>query len=101
VDDDARRLVDHDEVLVLVRSPKLELLSLRRLGRGRLVELDLLPTQQTPRLRAGDSVDEDSRVDRARRGGARADVRRDERVEPRAGRVVRNSNAQTGPLRRA
>ena len=41
------------------------------------------------------------RFDHALGGRARADVLRDERVEPRAGRVVRNANAQGGPRRAA
>ena len=70
-----------------------------RLRRRRRLELHLLPALQPPRLRARDAVDVHARVDRALGRGARADVRRDERVESRARGVVRNANAQ-GDLRR-
>jgi hypothetical protein len=60
VDDDTRRLVDDEQVVVLVRDPKLELLGLERrlLERGQL-DLDLLSPAQPVRLRPRAAVDED------------------------------------------
>ena len=51
VDDDAGRLVDDEQVLVLVWNAEIDLLrrELRR-GRGRL-EFDVLPAPQAPALR--------------------------------------------------
>ena len=99
--DEAGRLVDHDEVLVLVRDGERELFALRRLRLRRRLELDVLPTLQPPCLRARDAVDGHAAFDHAFGGRTGAHVLRDERVEPRAGRVVRNANAQGGPRRAA
>ena len=101
VDDEAGGLVDHDEVLVLVSDGKLQLFALRRLRLRRRLELHVLPTLQPPRLRPSDAVDDHAGFDHALCCRSRADVLRDERVEPRAGRVVRNANAQDGPRRAA
>jgi hypothetical protein len=101
MDDEAGRFVDHEQLVVLVRDVQTELLALRRLRfRGRR-ELDVLPTLKPPRLRARDTVDEHADVDYALGGSAGTDVLRDERVEPRAGCVVRNAYAQDGPRRAA
>jgi 23S rRNA-/tRNA-specific pseudouridylate synthase len=76
------------------------LLALGRLSlRGRR-ELHVLPASKPPRLLPCDAVDVHTRLDHALGGCPRADVCRDERVEPRTGGVVRNPNVQGG-LRRA
>jgi hypothetical protein len=95
--DDAGGLVDDDERIVLVGNRELDLFVLDGSRAGGSVELDLLPTLEPPRLRARDAVDERARLDRALRRRARADVRRDESVEARSCRVLRNPNAQGDP----
>ena len=95
VDDDPGRLVDHEEMGVLVGDPQVELLR---------IELQLLPAFEAVALRPRAPVEADgARGDEALGLGARADIgqRRDEPVEPlarsRFGDVDPNGQARRAP----
>jgi hypothetical protein len=96
VHDEPRRLVDDEQMLVLVRNPQGELLGLQRNGRlGCQLKLDLLPTLEAKALRARLAVDQDGpRAQQALGLPARGDLgqRRDETVEPLAGGLGRNGD---------
>ena len=92
VDDDPGRLVDDEQVLVLVGDSQVDRLGLepeRRLGRG--VDLELLPTFETVALRPRRPVEADDACgDQPLGFAARSDLgqRGEEAVEPLArGRV--------------
>ena len=92
VDDEARGLVDDEQVLVLPHDGRRG----RRRGlRGRLgrTQLDLLPALEPVALRTRDAVDERARLDGALGGRARADVVGEEAVEPRPGRLAAGPGA--------
>ena len=94
VDDDARRLVHHEEVLVLPRNAKIELFRLK-LARAALwnIERELLPWIQTMALRPRRAVYEHAAfLNEPLRRRARADIleEREEAVEPLAGRLRRH-----------
>ncbi len=100
VDDDAGRLVDHDEVLVFVGDRQVDLLR-RDPGRlrSRQRELQLLPTRESVALRSRAAVDEDGALrEKPLRERARADRRevREVPVQPRAGRPVSDAQARHG-----
>ncbi len=91
VDDHAGRLVDDEQVVVLVRDAKRDVLPLDR-GRAtiRQLELDLLPAFEPMALRPPGAVDERaSLADEPLGRGARADLRdrRQESIEPFPGRL--------------
>jgi hypothetical protein len=90
------RLVDDEQVLVLIRNPQLELLGLQRNDRsGGQLKLDLLPALETKALRARFAVYEHpARAEQALGFSARGDLgqRRDEPVEPFAGGLGRNGD---------
>jgi hypothetical protein len=77
VDDEARRLVDDEQVLVLVGDPHVRGRRLGlRLRRRLLGKLDLLASLQTVALRTGVPVDEHcAGFDQALRGRPRTDLR--------------------------
>ncbi len=114
VDDDPGRLVDDEQVRVLVGDPQLHLLGLdgRRHRSGR-IEGHLLPAREPVALGLGRPVDEDSAfVEEPLGRPARADFRNsgEEPVEPLAARVLRNAKPAghfatcgraRGPTRRA
>ena len=95
VDDEPGRLVDDEQVLVLVGDPQVERLVRARARRSRArLELDLLPALEPVALRARDAVDEHrAGGEQALGRGARADLgqRGEEAVEPLAGRRLRNA----------
>ena len=98
MDDDARRLVHHEQVLVLVRDPERHLLGLDR-GRSGLdgLELDLLPTFQPVALRPPGAVDQHGAAGQqtlSRRTRADLGQLGQETVEPRPGRLVGNADSQ-------
>ena len=89
VHDQARRLVDDEQMLVLVGNSQLELLGLERNDRwGCQPKLDLLPTREAKALGTRLAVDEHcARTEQALRLAARSDLGQggDEAVEPLAG----------------
>jgi hypothetical protein len=90
--DDARGLVDHDQVLVLPRD-RVRRLAHRRGGRRRagLLHAHQLAARQRQPLRPHGAVDGHvAAVDQPLRGGARAGVRGEEDVEPLPGRLRGN-----------
>ena len=94
MDDEPGRLVDDEQVLVLVGDPQRQLLRLER-ARRRVGHLDrqLLPALQPVALRTAAPVDLDpARGERALRGGTGAELGQStqEPVEPRPRRVVRD-----------
>jgi hypothetical protein len=94
---EARRLVDYEQMLVLVGDPQLELLGLQRNGRrsGCQLKLDRLPALETKALRARLAIHEHCpRAEQALRLPARVNLgqRRDEPVEPLAGGVSWNDD---------
>jgi hypothetical protein len=94
VDDDARRLVHHEEMLVLPGDAKIELFRLK-LARAALwnIERELLPWIQTMALRPRRAVYEHAAfLDEPLRRRARADLleEREEAIEPLAGRLRRH-----------
>jgi len=98
VDGDAGRLVDDQQMLVLVGDPEIQLLAdeRRRLGRG---QLDALSRLDPVRLRPLLAVDEDvSRVQQALRRCARADRVQpgQETVEPQPGGVRGDGDVDQG-----
>jgi hypothetical protein len=102
VHDDAGRLVDDEQVLVLPGdAQRHRLVALDRCGACGRLERDLLPALEPPRLRAALPVDEHAGRDHALRRRARAYVVGDEAVETRAGRVVRDADGAHGPQGRA
>jgi hypothetical protein len=100
VHDEAGRLVDHEQVLVLQHD--LRLRRRRNDGRGHgFRELDLLAACEPVALRACDTVDERPRLDRPLRRAARAQLRREESVEPLARRRLGDLHrAATSSVRR-
>ena len=62
VDDDTRRLVDHEQVLVLPDDVEVHLLGRERAGLGGQLDDDLLPALEPVALRARLAVDEDGAV---------------------------------------
>jgi hypothetical protein len=95
VDDDAGRLVDHQQVVVLVGDPKRHLFALERLRRGRL-ELDRLSALEAVALRSSGPVDPDGACsDDAFRRRARADLGQlcEKAVEPLARRRIWDADA--------
>ena len=62
VDDDARRLVDHEQVLVLPDDVEVHLLGGERAGLGGQLDDDLLPALEPVALRARLAVDEHGAV---------------------------------------
>jgi hypothetical protein len=108
MDDEPRRLVDDEEVLVLVRDVQVHRLRLeRRHRRLRGLELELLAAGELVALLPRASVDEDAALAQqplGDRAGADLGQRSEEAVEPGARRVVRNADvrgAALGPRRRA
>src|SRR5215213_4614435 len=101
--DDPGRLVDHEQVVVLVRNAEVGGLRLEpgRRRRGSL-ELDLLPTLEPMALRARLAVDGDAAVQRTFRRRARPDLgkRCEKAVEPRPCGLCGNADLQD-ELRRA
>src|SRR5215211_7888850 len=97
--DDARRLVDHEEVLVLVRNADGYGLVLDRGRVGRRLEVDLLPTLEPPRLRTDEPVDVHARGDHALGRRAGADVLGDESIEAQAYGVIRDADAHAASSR--
>ena len=98
VHDDPGRLVDDEQVLVLVGNAERHVLRFdrRRRGLGRL-ELDLLPALEAMALGTQLSVDShDTSGQEALSGRARADLGKlgQEAVEPCAGRRVRNADRE-------
>jgi hypothetical protein len=95
MDDDARRLVDDEQVLVLVCDPEVHRLGLeRRLGPLGKLDLDLLPALEAKALRADLTVDPYSSCsDESLSLRTRLDGRKpgEKAVEPEPGRVVRNA----------
>jgi hypothetical protein len=96
--DDPGRLVDDEEMLVLVGDAEVDLLALQRLGLlRRKLELELLPTLQSVALRSSAPVYPD-RAGRQQPFGcrARADLRElgEEPVEAVARRLLRNPGAE-------
>ena len=92
MDDEAGRLVDDQQVLVLVGDAEVHRLRLeRRTRRLRRLELELLAALELPALRPRAAVDEHRRK-YPLRDAARADLRQsgEEAVEPLARRRVRN-----------
>ncbi len=96
--DDAGRLVDDEEVLVLVGDAKPDLLRGERgLPEAAEVELDLLPALQPMALRPPRSVDQDAPVgEKALGTRARADLldAGEEPVEPLSARVGRDADSE-------
>ena len=102
VNDDASRLVDDEQVLVLPDNPQVEILGLESAGLtlGRL-ELDRLSSSEPVALRAPRTVDQDlARVEQPFGGRARANVveSREEAVEPLAGRLGRHDEGSSRHL---
>ena len=102
VHDNSRRLVHDEQVVVLVGNSKLDVLGLKGDLRllGRQLDLQLLPTLQAVTLRLRASID----AHRARRkqllgSRARTDLGklREEAVQARARRFVRNAEIQERP----
>ena len=103
MDDEAGRLVDDEEVLVLVDDVERDRLGDELPGLGQR-DVELLPALEPEALRPGLPVDEDvARRDEALGRGARADAGKlgDDGVEapPRVG--VRNARAETCQRRRS
>ena len=98
MDDDPGRLVDDEEVLVLVGDPKLHRLGLEPARcRARRLELDRLPAAQPEALRARRPVHEHvAGLHQPLGRRTRPDLRkrRQEAVEPLPGRLVRNEQAE-------
>jgi hypothetical protein len=98
MDDDARRLVDDEQVLVLPGDPKVDLFPLERLWLlGRQLDLELLPTLEPVALCANAAVDAyRAGLDQALRYRARSDLRLlgEEPVETVARRLVRNAKPE-------
>jgi hypothetical protein len=92
VDDDARRLVDNEQVLVLVRDSKRDVLRLDDTRTPvRELELHLLPALEAMALRPPRAVDERAALaDEPLGRRARADFleRREESIEPLPGRLL-------------
>ena len=97
--DEPGRLVDHEQVLVLPDDRAAP--AGGATGRGRHLgrQLDLLPALEPEALRARDAVDERARLDRALGRRARAEVRREEAVEPLTAPL--STGTFTAPRRRA
>jgi hypothetical protein len=95
VHDDSGRLVDNEEVLVLVLNPEVHGLRLeRRLATFGELHLDVLPALEPEALRAAGAVDADRAGREQALGlGTRIDIRKagEEAVEPEPGRLVRNA----------
>ena len=95
MDDEARGLVDHEQVLVLVRHGELHRLRLEaRARRRRRLELELLAARELVALRARASVDEDAALAQQPLGHRpRADLRQagEELVEAPAGGLLRDA----------
>ena len=98
MDDDPGRLVDDEQVLVLVHDGQIELLGLESaLASLRDVDLELLTSLEPVALAAGRAVDEDVAVaEQAFRGRTRADLidSREEAVETLAGRLGRHGEGE-------
>jgi len=96
--DDARRLVDHEQVLVFVRNRELHRLRReRRHGGRRRLELELLAAGEPRALGAYLAVDEHAAVAKhsfGRRPRPDLGDTREEPVEPLAGGAVRNAQAR-------
>ena len=96
--DETRRLVDDEQMLVLVRHDEIHLLRLERARRcGRRLELELLPALELVALRARAAVDEHAAAAQQPLGyRARADLGhlRQEAVEPLACRLRRDAQSR-------
>ena len=100
MNDEARRLVDDQQVLVLVRDGEIHRLGLERaLRRGGRLELDLLAADELVALQPHAPVDEHAaRSEQSLGDGARADLGQfgEEAVESPAGGVVRDVQPHHG-----
>ena len=99
MNDDAGRLVDDEQVLVLPRDAEVHLLGDERRGVGRQLDEDVLPTRQPMALGAGLAVDEDGPVgDQPFGEAARADLRasRERSVESLGLRGAKAESCQVG-----
>ena len=104
MDDDTRRLIDDEEVVVLVRDPQGGRRVFDRLRTLGQLERDLLPGLQAVALRAAFAVDRDGLRGQEPFGvRARAELVEggEEAVEPRAGGVSGDADAndRTAPPR--
>jgi hypothetical protein len=103
MNDDPRRLVDDDEVLVLVRDAQLELDRVERTRRLREFELDLVTLLDAVTLRARRAADRDgAALEQPLRVGARPNglLGREEAVEPLPGSVSGDAYANDRRARR-
>jgi hypothetical protein len=97
VDDDPGRLVDDEEVLVLVGDPERHLLRLQRSGGRRRLELDRLAAREPVALGARLAVDQHRALLEQPLGcGARAELRQrgEKAVEPLARRLLGDRDLQ-------
>ena len=98
MDDDPGRLVDHEQMLVLVGNPEIDLFALERLRRFRWqLHLELLAALESMALRAGAPVyAHQTGRQQALGRGARADLRQlgEEPVEAAARRLLRNARVE-------
>jgi hypothetical protein len=94
---DARRLIDHEQMLVLVRNSETDVLCLERRRRRRRLELDLLPAYEPDALLGSGAVDEHGAASQyALRCRARADLGQagEEAVEPEPGGLARDGSSR-------